>query len=101
MEELSRDPTNLARDVVAYVDLFVVQQHTVDSLDSGLRSLRSFVVNETVSLGAAMLIGGNLARQDISECGKSIVKSLDEVNTLLHNGKRANRPYCRYARPDS
>jgi hypothetical protein len=53
--------TLLAGDVVADVDLFVIEQHAVDGLDGVVSSLASLVMDEAVSFGAAMLIGGDLA----------------------------------------
>ena len=73
--------------MVADVNLLVVQKHTVDSLNGGLGRLSSLVVDETVALGAAVLIGGDLAGQDITECGKGVVEGLDHgsicVKSLL------------------
>ncbi len=46
---------------MADVDLLVVQQHAVDSLDGGLGGLGSLIVDETVALGTAVLVGGDLA----------------------------------------
>ena len=58
------------------VDLFVVQQHSIDSLDSSLRSLRRLIVNEPIAFGPALLVDSDLAGQDITESSKGIVKSL-------------------------
>ncbi len=58
------------------VNLLVVQQHTVDSLDGGISSLRGLIVDETVALGASVLIRSDLARQNVSEGGKRIVQGL-------------------------
>ena len=62
--------------MVADVDLLVVQQHAVDSLDGSLGGLSGLVVNETVALGTAMLIGGDLAREDVAEGSERVVQSL-------------------------
>ena len=62
---------------MADVDLLVVQQHAVDSLDSSLRGLGGLVVDEAVALGAAVLIGGDLARQHVAEGGEGVVESLE------------------------
>ena len=43
------------------VNLLVVQEHAVDSLDGALSSLRGLVVDKAVALGATLFIGGNLA----------------------------------------
>ena len=61
---------------MADVDLLVVEQHAVDSLDGSLGGLSGLVVNETVALGTAMLVGGDLAREDVAEGGKRVVQSL-------------------------
>ena len=63
--------------MVADIDLLVVQEHTIDSLDGGLGSLSSLVVDETVALGTAVLIGGDLAGQDVTEGSEGVVESLD------------------------
>ena len=62
---------------MADVDLLVVQQHAVDSLDGSLRGLGGLVVDEAVALGAAVLIGGYLARQHVTEGGEGVVESLE------------------------
>ena len=77
-----RPVTDLLGDVVADVNLLVVQKHTVDSLDSGIGGLGGLVVNEAVALGAALLIGCDLARKDIAESSEGVVKSL-VVNSLV------------------
>jgi hypothetical protein len=66
--------TLLARDVVANVDLFVVEKHAIDSFDGVVRSFSSLVVNETVAFGATVLISGDLAGQNVAEGSKRIVK---------------------------
>jgi len=45
----------------------------LDSLGSGLIGL---VVNETIALGVAILVLGNLAAQDVTESSKGVVESL-------------------------
>lgn len=62
--------------MVADVDLLVVQQHSVDGLDSIIRSLGGLVVNEAVALGAALLIGCDFAREDVAESGEGVMKGL-------------------------
>ena len=57
-----RNMTDLARDMVANVNFFVVQQHTIYSFDGVIGSLSSLVVNKPISLGAALLISSDLAR---------------------------------------
>ena len=64
---------------MADVDLLVVEQHTVDGLDGSLGSLSSLVVDETVTLRAAVLIGGDLARKDSAESGKGVVEGLRDM----------------------
>ena len=61
---------------MADVDLLVVQQHAVDGLDSILSSLGSLVVHETIALGTPMLIGGDLARENVAKGGKGVVEGL-------------------------
>ena len=48
--------------MIANVNFFVIQKHTIDSFDSGLGSLGSLVVNKSISLGIALFISSNLAR---------------------------------------
>jgi hypothetical protein len=72
----------LARDMVTHVDLLVIKEHAVDSLDGAFGSLGSLIVDETVAFGTAMLVGGNLAGEDVAERGKSIVERL-VVNGLI------------------
>jgi len=66
--------------VVTDVHLPVVEQHAIDSLDGIVCSFSSLVVNETVTLGPAVFISGNLAGQNITEGGKGIVKRLQKTN---------------------
>lgn len=61
---------------MADVDLLVVQQHAVDGLDGGVGGLSGLVVNETVALGASVLVGGDLAGENVSEGSKRVVESL-------------------------
>ena len=68
--------TNLLGNVVSNVDFLVVQQHTVDSLDSRLGCLSGLIVYKSVAFGATMLVRGDLAGQNVTECGKRIVQSL-------------------------
>lgn len=75
----SLSTTNLAGDVVADVDLLVVEQHAVNSFDSIISSLGSLVMDESVALGAALIIGGDLAREHVSKGSKGIVKSLKKI----------------------
>ena len=70
--------------MVADIDLLVVQQHAVDRLDGGVSGIGSFVVNETVALGTAMLIGGDLAREDVAEGSERVVQSL-VISLLAEN----------------
>ena len=77
-----RGSTYFAGDMVSNIDLLIVQQHTIHSFDSGVGSLGSLVVNKSVPFGAADFIGGNFARQDISESSKRVVESF-VVNLLV------------------
>lgn len=62
------------------INLLVVQKHTIHRLDGGLGCFSGFIMYETISPGAPLFIGGNLAGQDSAECGKSIVKSLRKIS---------------------
>jgi hypothetical protein len=68
--------TNLLGDVVADVHLLVVQQHAVDSLNGSLGGLAGLIVHEAVTTRAALLVGGDLAREHIAEGDKGVVESL-------------------------
>jgi len=61
---------------MADIDLLVVEQHAVDGLDSTISGLGGLVVNKAIALGAALLIGGDLARQNSAEGGKRIMEGL-------------------------
>lgn len=61
---------------MADVNLLVVQQHAVDSLDGGVSSLGGLIVDEAVALGTSVLIRSDLAGQNISEGGKCVVQGL-------------------------
>ena len=71
--------TRLAGDVVTDIDLLVVQEHTVDSLDRRLSGLRGLIMDETVALGVAVLVGSDLAREDVSERRKRVVQGLSST----------------------
>ena len=71
--------TCLAGDVVADIHLLVVEQHAVDGLDSSLSSFSGFVVNETITLRAAVFISSNLAREHVTESSESVMEGLHEV----------------------
>lgn len=58
------------------VDLLVVQQHAIHCLDSSVGSLGRLVVDETIALRAAELIGGDLAREYVTESRERIMQSL-------------------------
>lgn len=62
--------------MVADVHLLVVEQHTVDGLDSSLGGLSGLVVDETVAFRAAVLVGSDLAGQDVAESGERVVEGL-------------------------
>lgn len=66
----------LLGDVVADIDLLLIEKHAIDVLDSLLSSLIRLVVDKTIALGGAGLILGNLAGQNVAKGGKGIVKSL-------------------------
>lgn len=66
----------LLGDMVADVNLLLVQQHAIDVLD-GLRSgLVSLVVHETVSLGVSVLVLSDLAAENVAESGEGVMQSL-------------------------
>ena len=72
----------LAGDVVAHIDLLVVQEHAIDGLNGGLGGFGGLVVDETVTLRAALLVRGDLARQNVSERSERVMKGL-VVNGLV------------------
>ena len=88
--------------MVADIDLLVVQEHTVDSLDSGLGSLSSLVVDKPVALGAAVLIRGDLAGEYVPEGSEGIVESLKTRMRMMQSDRPGVcAPCCRSARPSS
>jgi len=66
----------LLSDVMSDIDLFVIEQHAVDSLDGGGGSFSSGVVNKGESSGFASLVETDFAREDLTESGKGVVESL-------------------------
>jgi hypothetical protein len=68
--------TNLARDVVTDVYLFVVQQHAIDMSDGGIGKLSSLIMHKAIALRTTLLVSGDLARQDFTEGSKCVMKSL-------------------------
>jgi len=74
------DGVNLLGDVVTNEDFLVVEEHAIDRLDGVLSSLGGFVVDETVTPGAALLIDGDLAGEDITKSDESIVERLGTEN---------------------
>jgi len=68
--------TDLLGHMVSNVDLLVIQQHTIDGLDSRLSRLGAVIVNEAVTLGASALVCRDLARKNVTEGGEGIMKSL-------------------------
>jgi hypothetical protein len=66
----------LLSDVVSDIDLFVIEQHAVDSLDGGSGSFASGVVDKGESSGFASLVETDFTREDFTECGKGVVESL-------------------------
>lgn len=71
--------TNLAGNVVSNVYFFIVKKHTVHSLDRSFCSLGSLVVDKSVTLGAALLIAGHLARKHITKGRECVMKSLSKM----------------------
>ncbi|GKT65979.1 hypothetical protein ColTof4_03266 [Colletotrichum tofieldiae] len=66
----------LLGDVVTDVDLLLVEKHAVNVLDGLGGSLIRLVVNESVALGVAVLVLGDLAAQDVAEGSEGVVQSL-------------------------
>ncbi|CAF3461033.1 unnamed protein product [Fusarium graminearum] len=66
----------LLGNVVADVNLLLVEKHTVNVLDGLGSGLISLIVNETIALGGTSLVLGNLAAQDVTESSKGVVESL-------------------------
>ena len=62
---------------MADVDLLVVEQHAVDGLNGSLRGLGGLIVDEPVPPGAAVLVSGDLAGQNVTEGGEGVVESLE------------------------
>ena len=60
----------------ADVHLLVVEQHAIDGLDGVLGCLGSLVVDEAVAFGVAVLVGSDLAREDVTERRKRFVQGL-------------------------
>lgn len=72
--------------MVADVDLLVVQKHAVDSLDGSFSGLGGLVMDETVALGSTLVIGGDLAGQNVPEGGERIVQSLSTSGQMRQPG---------------
>jgi hypothetical protein len=70
---------------MANIDFLVVEQHAIDSLDSAVGRLGGFVMNETIALGATLLIRSDLAGEDIAKGSKGVMESL-----------RTSEPTCIY-----
>jgi hypothetical protein len=66
----------LLGDVVADINLLLVEKHAVDVLDGLGGSLISLVVNETIALGVTILVLGDLAAQNVTKSSKGVVESL-------------------------
>lgn len=66
----------LLSDVVSDIDLFVIEQHAVDSLDGGSGGFASGVVNKGETSRFASLVETDFTREDFTECGKGVVESL-------------------------
>jgi hypothetical protein len=90
--------------VVSNEDLLVVQQHTIDGLDSGLGSLSTVVVNEAITLRATTFVGRDLAGKDVAECSKGIMESLSRKVRMIESPKGQVGevlPCCRSVRQGS
>jgi len=86
------------------IHFLVIEQHAIDGLDSIISGLASLVVDETIALGAAMLVGRDFAREHVSEGGEGVVESLvvdglvevlnkDVALTGLAEGRVTLRPH--------
>lgn len=64
--------------MVSDVDLLVVKEHAIDSLDGAISSFGRLIVNETVAFRTALFVRGDLARQDIAERRERVMKSLSQ-----------------------
>jgi hypothetical protein len=66
----------LLSDVMSDIDLLVVEQHAVDSLDGGNSSLASRIVDKGETSRLASLVETDLARKNVTKGGKGVVESL-------------------------
>ena len=66
----------LLSDVVSDIDLFVIEQHAVDSLDGGSSGFASGVVDKGESSRFGSLIETDFTREDFTKGGKGVVESL-------------------------
>lgn len=62
--------------MMANIHLLVVEEHAVYSLDGVLCRLGRLIMNEAITLGTAVLISGNFARQNIAKSSKCVMESL-------------------------
>ena len=69
---------DLLRDMVSNKDLLVVQQHTIDGLDSRLGGFSAVIVDEPIALRAPTFVCCDLARENVTESSEGVVKSLGQ-----------------------
>jgi hypothetical protein len=62
-------------------NLLIVEQHAVDSFNSGFCRFSGLVVYKSVALGVSSLIGGNFAGKDIPERNECIMKGLQQLSS--------------------
>jgi hypothetical protein len=68
--------------MIANVDLLIVKKHSIDSFNSCLCGFSCLIMNIAIATGAALLVGSDLARQNVTKRSESVMESLLAVNTL-------------------
>ena len=64
--------------MVSDKDLRVVEQHTIDSLNSSFCRLGSLVMHKPIPARVSSLVRGDLAREHITKRRKGVVQSLKQ-----------------------
>lgn len=59
------------------IHFLIIEEHAIDGFDGTLSGLSSFIMDEAISLGAALFVGDNFAGQDVAKGDKRIMESLD------------------------
>ena len=67
-------------------NLLVIQEHTVNGLDSGFCRFCTVIVNEAISPGASAFVSGDLTRENVSKGSKGIMKSLGQRLGMRDSG---------------